>query len=216
LRDDLPDIVSLAKSLGFPHVQINTNGLRIAKDPDYLQRLAHAGADLIYLQFDGVSDGVYRQLRGMPLAGIKERVIENCAQAKVGVQLVPTLVPVYRVNKMLAYASENSAFYRGVALRVGHIDSFAAMARVPFTTAEHLAQDPYRLFASRWEGWLESLAILLPAPSPTNRKRFFSPSMTQTASSARWPRSWEPSWMRRAWAVLAAGFKFTCPIKDRP
>ena len=52
---------------------------------------------------------------------------------------------IYRVNKMLSYVSQNSAFYRGYASRVGHIDSFAEMERIPFTTAEHLAQDPYRL-----------------------------------------------------------------------
>jgi phenylacetate-CoA ligase len=52
---------------------------------------------------------------------------------------------LFRLNKMLAYVSENSAFYRGYASRVGHIGSFAEMARVPFTTGEHLAQDPYRL-----------------------------------------------------------------------
>ena len=52
---------------------------------------------------------------------------------------------LYRLNKMLAYAAENSAFYRGLASRVGQIGSFAGMARIPFTTAEHLAQDPYKL-----------------------------------------------------------------------
>jgi uncharacterized radical SAM superfamily Fe-S cluster-containing enzyme len=45
LRDDLPEIVSLAKKLGFYHVQINTNGLRLAKDRQYLKRLKDAGAD---------------------------------------------------------------------------------------------------------------------------------------------------------------------------
>jgi len=52
---------------------------------------------------------------------------------------------LFRVNKMLAYVSENSAFYRDYASRVGQIGSLAEMARIPFTTAEHLAQDPYKL-----------------------------------------------------------------------
>ncbi len=52
---------------------------------------------------------------------------------------------LYRLNKMLAYVSEYSSFYRGYVSRVGQIDSFAEMARVPFTTAEHLTQDPYKL-----------------------------------------------------------------------
>jgi len=93
IRDDLPEIVKQAKEIGFPHVQINTNGFRIANHPDYLQQLVEGGADLIYLQFDGVSDDVYRELRGRALAKMKQRVIENCSQAKIGVQLVPTLIP---------------------------------------------------------------------------------------------------------------------------
>ena len=52
---------------------------------------------------------------------------------------------LFRINKMLAYVSENSAFYRGYTSRLGHIDSFAEMAKIPFTTSGHLAQDPYRL-----------------------------------------------------------------------
>ncbi len=93
LRDDLPEIASLAKTLGFPHVQVNTNGIRIANNPDYLQRMVQGGVDLIYLQFDGVTDEVHRQLRGRALARIKDQVIEHCTRAKVGVQLVPTIVP---------------------------------------------------------------------------------------------------------------------------
>jgi len=52
---------------------------------------------------------------------------------------------LFRVNEMLAYVSENSAFYRGYQSRVGQIGSFAEMARIPFTTAEHLSEDPYKL-----------------------------------------------------------------------
>lgn len=93
VRDDLPAVIALAKrGFGFPHVQVNTNGLRIADEPGYLEALKDAGCDLIYLQLDGVSDDIYTQIRGSALAQTKRRVLERCAEVKIGVQLVPVLI----------------------------------------------------------------------------------------------------------------------------
>jgi hypothetical protein len=93
LRDDLPEIISLGVELGFSYFQVNTNGLRLARDPAYLERLVQAGLSVVYLQFDGVDDGVYRRIRGRELMALKEQAIQRCQEANVGVVLVPTLVP---------------------------------------------------------------------------------------------------------------------------
>jgi 7,8-dihydro-6-hydroxymethylpterin dimethyltransferase len=93
IRNDLPEIIALGKSVGFSHIQINTNGLRIVNDFAYLAKLVDAGADLIYLQFDGVDDSVYRILRGRDLFQLKVQAVNNCAKARIGVLLVPTIVP---------------------------------------------------------------------------------------------------------------------------
>jgi 7,8-dihydro-6-hydroxymethylpterin dimethyltransferase len=92
LRDDLPDIVALAFQTGFNHVQVNTNGIRLAQDADYGLALKHAGTTTIFLQFDGLSDQVYRRMRGADLMHLKQRAIERCAELKIGVILVPTLM----------------------------------------------------------------------------------------------------------------------------
>jgi uncharacterized radical SAM superfamily Fe-S cluster-containing enzyme len=92
-RDDLPQIVQAGRKMGFDHIMVNTNGLRIAEDIGYLQRLKDSGTSLIYLQFDGVTDEVYRYTRGRDLKAIKVQAIENCAKVKIGVMLVPTLIP---------------------------------------------------------------------------------------------------------------------------
>ncbi len=63
-RDDLPAIVARVRARGFDFVQLNTNGVRIAREPAYLAALAQAGLDCVFLQFDGVTDDVYRRLRG--------------------------------------------------------------------------------------------------------------------------------------------------------
>ena len=39
IREDLPEIIISAKEMGFPYVQLNTNGLRIAKDINYATKL---------------------------------------------------------------------------------------------------------------------------------------------------------------------------------
>jgi uncharacterized radical SAM superfamily Fe-S cluster-containing enzyme len=117
VRDDLPDIVSLAKKMGFYHVQINTHGLRLAKDREYLHRLKKAGTDLIYLQFDGISDDIYREIRGADLFDLKVKAIDNCAEAKIGVQLVPTLIPGVndnQIGEMIKFAKERIPVVKGV------------------------------------------------------------------------------------------------------
>jgi 7,8-dihydro-6-hydroxymethylpterin dimethyltransferase len=93
VRDDLPEVVELIRSRGFEFVQLNTNGVRIAREPDYLAGLAKAGLDCVFLQFDGVSDDVYQRLRGAKLMRLKTAAIRNCGAAGIGVVLTPTLVP---------------------------------------------------------------------------------------------------------------------------
>ncbi|WP_370674590.1 radical SAM (seleno)protein TrsS [Pleomorphomonas sp. PLEO] len=93
VRDDLPEIVALVRGKGFDFVQLNTNGLRIGREPDYLAALVDAGLDCVFLQFDGVSDAVYRRLRGRNLLAAKRLAIASARAAGIGVVLVPTLVP---------------------------------------------------------------------------------------------------------------------------
>ena len=99
-RDDLPDIVALIRSRSFEFVQLNTNGVRIAREPAYLAALAKAGLDCVFLQFDGVTDDVYRQLRGAKLMQLKTLAIRNCGEAGIGVVLTPTLVPGVNVDQI--------------------------------------------------------------------------------------------------------------------
>ena len=53
VRPDLPDIVAASRSAGFVLIQVNSNGLRLAREPGYAEALATAGLDSVFLQFDG-------------------------------------------------------------------------------------------------------------------------------------------------------------------
>ena len=92
LRGDLPELVRYAKEAGCSYTQVNTNGIRLAEDPDDVRRRADAGLDIVFLQFDGTRGDIYRALRGRDLLETKLEAIRVCSEARIGVTLVPTVV----------------------------------------------------------------------------------------------------------------------------
>ncbi|MEM1515804.1 MAG: radical SAM protein [Candidatus Bathyarchaeia archaeon] len=111
VRDDLPEIIRMAKGLGFKHVEVNTNGLRMASDPDYCRSLKEAGMSTVYLQFDGLAPEVYKFTRGVDLVDVKKRVIENCRKTGIdSVVLVCTLIKGVndcQVGDIIGFAVDN-------------------------------------------------------------------------------------------------------------
>lgn len=93
IRKELPDFICKAKELGFSHVEVNTNGLRISQSVEYTKSLKDAGLSTVYLQFDGLTSDVYKFIRGVDLLNIKMKAIENMRQAGIkSIVLVVTLV----------------------------------------------------------------------------------------------------------------------------
>lgn len=87
LREDLPEIVKAAKDIGYSHVQLNTNGINLARDPQLSVNLREAGVSNLYMSFDGMT----------PETNPKnywegQQAIDNCAKAGIGVVLVPTVI----------------------------------------------------------------------------------------------------------------------------
>jgi uncharacterized radical SAM superfamily Fe-S cluster-containing enzyme len=117
LRDDLPAITAEAKSAGCRYVQINTNGIRLAEDKPFVEKLAKAGLSFVLLQFDSLDDSVYQTLRGRPLLAVKKQTIANCADYGIGVTLVPIVVPgvnTREVGDIIRFAAGHSPAVRGV------------------------------------------------------------------------------------------------------
>lgn len=92
LRDDLDELVRFAKEAGCSYVQLNTNGLRLAREPAYAKKLADAGLDIVFLQFDGTREDIYETLRGAPMLDRKLEAVRVCGDLRLGVTLVPTVV----------------------------------------------------------------------------------------------------------------------------
>ncbi len=59
VREELPEIIRMAREVGFPQVQVASNGVKLAKDPSYAAELKAAGLSTVYLQFDGVKERPY-------------------------------------------------------------------------------------------------------------------------------------------------------------
>jgi tetraether lipid synthase len=129
LRDDLPEIVGLGRGLGFEFIQVNTNGLRLARDPAYAGVLKKAGVASVFLQFDGLEDAVYEKLRGRPLVEEKRRALEHCTRHGLAVVLVPTLVPGVndrQIGAIIDFGLQHSPTVRGV-----HFQPVSYFGRIP-------------------------------------------------------------------------------------
>ena len=86
----LLEMIVAAQRRDITHVMVNTNGLRIANNPEWFERFA-ALRPLIYLQFDGLTDQTYRTLRGEPLLETKLRSLDRLAEADLHVILVAAI-----------------------------------------------------------------------------------------------------------------------------
>jgi uncharacterized radical SAM superfamily Fe-S cluster-containing enzyme len=111
VREDLPDIVRMAKSMGFRHIEINSNGIKMAESVEYCKTLKQAGASTVYLQFDGVTPEPYKIARGFDLLPIKRRALANLkAGGFHSVVLVPVLVGganTDQVGDIIRFAIDN-------------------------------------------------------------------------------------------------------------
>ena len=117
VREDLPDIIHMAREKGFSYVQINSNGRRLAEEEGYAQVLKDAGASVIFMQFDGTRDDIYMKLRGEPLFEKKVQAIRNCEKAGLAVTLVPTVVRGVNddnIGEIMDFLVENVNVVKGV------------------------------------------------------------------------------------------------------
>jgi uncharacterized radical SAM superfamily Fe-S cluster-containing enzyme len=112
IRNDLPNLVSEAKKAGITHVEVNTNGLRLAEDIDYFRRLIDAGVSTLYLQFDGLREEIYKKTRGRTdLVQVKQKVLENAR--KIGLDSIVLVVTLAKgvndkdLGDIICYAVQN-------------------------------------------------------------------------------------------------------------
>ncbi|MEM5871272.1 MAG: radical SAM protein [Candidatus Aenigmatarchaeota archaeon] len=112
LRDDIIEIIKMAKEEGVDHVQYNTNGIRFSQDPEFVKSLRKSGVNTVYLSFDGVT----------PKTNPKNHyeipyVLENARLANMGLVLVPTIIKGvndHEIGDIIRFGFKNMDIVRGV------------------------------------------------------------------------------------------------------
>ncbi len=120
LRNDLHDIIALARRLGFEHIELITNGVRIASEPHLLQEWKDKGLRSIYLQFDGLEAQSHIALRGRDLRQVRTRAIAAAEKAGLCCALACSITPGvndHEIGAIIDFAWEHISTVRAVSFQ---------------------------------------------------------------------------------------------------
>ncbi|MEG4632071.1 radical SAM protein [Microcoleus sp. AR_TQ3_B6] len=125
------EVMDLVKSKPIKHLMINTNGIRIAKDRIFCDRLSQYKPGIeIYLQFDSLEKSTLEELRGVDLREIREKAIAHLNEYNISTTLVVTLkkgLNDSEIGKIIEYALEQKCV-RGVTFQpiqvAGRLEQF--------------------------------------------------------------------------------------------
>lgn len=121
IHPELLRMVRYAYGKPIAAVMINTNGIRLAKDPALVEELAAMRDRLeIYLQFDGLEDSTYARLRGEELLEIKLAALESLRRYNLRCTLVCTVdhnTNLHELGKVLEFGLERP-IVRGVSYQL--------------------------------------------------------------------------------------------------
>jgi uncharacterized radical SAM superfamily Fe-S cluster-containing enzyme len=114
------EILDAARRRPIRHLMLNTNGVRIAKQPQFAERLArYAPGFEIYLQFDSFERDSLLKLRGADLRKVREQALENLNRVGLSTTLVVTAakgVNDGELGKIIEFAARQSCV-RGVTVQ---------------------------------------------------------------------------------------------------
>ncbi len=131
MHPDFFEVIELAKARPIRHVMVNTNGVRIAQEEDFVRRLAEYKEDFeVYLQFDSFEREPLMALRGADLRRVREQAIEKLNRHNISTNLVVTLkkgLNDHEIGKVVDYALQQPCV-RGVTFQpiqdAGRLEDF--------------------------------------------------------------------------------------------
>lgn len=153
LHPEFFQIMDVAKSKPIRHLMINTNGIRIARDREFCDRLSQYMPGIeVYLQFDSFEAASLQELRGADLRLIREQAIAHLNEFNISTTLVVTLkkgLNDHEIGKIVEYALQQKSI-RGVTFQpiqaAGRLEGFEPK-RDRYTLTEVrrsiLQQSPY-------------------------------------------------------------------------
>ncbi len=136
------EILDAARRRPIKHLMVNTNGIRIAQEPEFAKRLKDylPGFEL-YLQFDSLEEAPLRELRGADLRRIRLQALEQLNKHNISTTLVVTVKKGSNdgeLGRIIDFALQQPCV-RGVTFQpiqaAGRLENFDA-ARDRLTLAE--------------------------------------------------------------------------------
>jgi 7,8-dihydro-6-hydroxymethylpterin dimethyltransferase len=89
IHPQILDIIRAAKARPIRHVMLNTNGIRIAEEPEFVDALAEFKPGFeVYLQFDSLRAAALKTLRGADLTRIRRQALEALEERNISTTLV--------------------------------------------------------------------------------------------------------------------------------
>jgi len=150
------EILDIAKRKPIRHLMLNTNGIRIAKDPEFVRRLATYMPDFeVYLQFDSFKKEALETLRGEDLRAVREKAIENLNRENLSTTLVVTLQKGLNddeIGEIIRYGLQQPCV-RGVTFQptqvAGRVENFdPAEHRITLTEVRQKILDQSGIFTA--------------------------------------------------------------------
>jgi hypothetical protein len=117
VRPDLPEIIGLARELGYRNIELITNGIRIARRPALLEELRARGLTAVYLQFDGLRRETYLAIRGQDMTAVRRGAVEAARRAGLCVTLAVAVtrgVNDGELGNVVRFAVENIDTVRAI------------------------------------------------------------------------------------------------------
>jgi uncharacterized radical SAM superfamily Fe-S cluster-containing enzyme len=141
--------IRYAREKGYFAVQVATNGIRFAQDPEFAKQAREAGLRMAYLQFDGIGNEANSHRKVGNLYDVKLRAIENLHAAGIDVILVVTVVNGVnneQVGKIIQFAIDNAdkvtvVSFQPVSFTGRDEDVDDETRRAQRYTLSHLARD---------------------------------------------------------------------------
>jgi hypothetical protein len=89
IHPQIIEIIEAAKRRPIRHIMLNTNGIRIAQEPDFVKQLASFKPGFeVYLQFDSLRPAALKELRGADLTRIRREALEALERESISTTLV--------------------------------------------------------------------------------------------------------------------------------
>ncbi|MEI6221898.1 MAG: radical SAM protein [bacterium] len=154
IHPDFFAVLDMAKKRPIRHLMLNTNGLKIANEPGFAERLAEYMPGFeVYLQFDSFKEDALMKIRGVDLRSVRERALAKLNELNIFTNLVVTLqkgVNTDEIGKILDFALEQPCV-RGVTFQpvqvAGRLENFnPATDRYTMTEVRQAILDQSKAF----------------------------------------------------------------------